>query len=271
MTMKSIRTAALVLTFAAGACAKDAAQQDMPRQVELAPQASAQPQLNDAPKPEVKPEPAKPAPRPKPAPKPAAPVQQAPAPIVAPAPVAAAPAAPATGIISAGTTFAVAPSSKICTNTHKAGDRFTTSLATAVYGSNGVTIPAGSTVTVRVLESARSEDSKDKAKLTLDVMSVIVGGETYEVGGTVTPVAPFEMVRAQSTEEQVKKVGVGAAIGAIAGQILGKNTKSTVIGTAVGAAAGGVVASAMNDYDACIGTGASLNVALDRDLRIRRQ
>jgi hypothetical protein len=270
MTMKSIRAAALVLTFAAVACAKDAAQQETPRQVELAPQAAAQPQLNDAPKPEVKPEPAKsvPKPAPKPTPKPvvAAPVPQASAP--APAPVS--PAAPATGIVSAGTSFAVAPATRICTNTHKAGDRFTTTLATAVYGSNGVTIPAGSTVTVRVLESARSEDSKDRAKLALDIMSVIVGADTYEVSGTVTPVAPFEMVRAQSTGEQVKKVGVGAAIGAIAGQILGKNTKSTVIGTAVGAAAGGVVASAMNDYDACIATGPSLNVTLGRDLKIKR-
>ena len=265
MTKKSIRALAAVLVFVSVACGKDA-QQETPRQVELAPQPTAQTTLNDAPKPEAKPAPTKTAPKP-------APKTVASAPTPAPTPVVTRPAAPSgatMGTVASGTAFTATPTSKICTNTHHAGDRFTTTMTSAVYGSNGVSIPAGSTVALRVIESARSEDSKDKAKLSFAVMSVIVGGETYEASGTAIAAGPYEMVRAQSTETQAKKVGAGAAIGAIAGQILGKNTKSTVIGAAVGAAAGGAVASAQNDYDACIGTATGLNVTLDRELRIKK-
>jgi len=76
-------------------------------------------------------------------------------------------------------------------------------------------------------------------------------------------------VRAQSTGDQVKKVGAGAAIGALAGQLLGRNTKSTVIGGAVGAAAGAAVAAGTADYDGCLATTGAISIALNKPLRVR--
>jgi hypothetical protein len=149
------------------------------------------------------------------------------------------------------------------------GDRVTATLSEPVAGSNGLVIPSGSAVILRVAESARSQNSKDNIKLSFEVVSLRVGEDTYEVDGTVTQMAQIEKVRAQSTGDQVKKVGAGAAIGAIAGQILGRNTKSTVIGGAVGAAAGAAVAAGTADYDGCLPTTGAISIALNKPLRVR--
>lgn len=257
-----------ILTFAA--CNKDAKPAGEPaRDIQLAPVAATTPQLNDAP---VK---APPAPAPAPARAPTkAPVRNTPA----PAPVYVAPAPPAprmaaasqTGTVAAGTSLTVNPSAAVCTNTHKAGDRFTATLAEAVYGTNGTMIPAGSAMVMRVLESARSQDGKNGGKLTFDVLSIRVGEETYEVDGAITASSATDKIRAQSSTDQVKKAGAGAAIGAIAGQILGKNTKSTVIGAVVGGAAGAAVAAGQADYDACLPTTGTITVSLNRALVIKR-
>ena len=271
---RSAATLSLLALAFAGACGNKDAQQTAAngagREIQLAPTTTAQPQLNDAPLPKA---PA-PAPKPKPAPeKKQAPqprdVVVSPAATPAPAPVPAAPPASVIGTIATGTSFSVRPSSRLCTNTIKAGDRFTTALNETITGSNGATIPAGAPVVLRVAESARSEHSQDNIRLSFDVVSVKVGDESYEVSGSVSQTVPLEKVRVQSTTDQAKKVGAGAAIGAIAGQLLGKNTKGTLIGAAVGAAAGGAVAAGTADYDGCVPTGASMNVSLSQPLKIK--
>ncbi len=261
------------------------------REIQLAPSAPAQPQLNDTPAPASAAAPAvtkKPAPKPErvaKAPQPSEPEQ--PNVVVRPlnaqdnataatsaapggmAPAPSAPPYPAMGTLNAGTSFAVRPLARVCTNTFKPGDRFTATLSESVAGSDGAVIPAGSSVVLKVDESTRSENSKDSLKLTFSAVSLRIGQQSYDVTGHVSQTTPLEKVRVQSTTDQAKKVGVGAVIGAIAGQLLGKNTKSTVIGGAVGAAAGAAVAAGTADYDGCVPTTANLVVNLDAPLRIR--
>jgi hypothetical protein len=158
----------------------------------------------------------------------------------------------------------------VCTNTFKAGDRFTATLAESVNGSDGAVIPSGSSVVLRVDQSTRSNNGNDSLRLTFGVVSVRIGQQSYEVTGHVSQTTPLERVRVQTTGDQAKKVGAGALIGALAGQLLGKNTKSTVVGGAVGAAAGAAVAAGTADYDGCVPTNAGLVVNLDAPLRIRR-
>ena len=165
--------------------------------------------------------------------------------------------------------MAVHANGRICTNTHKVGDRFTTTLRDPVTGSNGASIPAGSTVVFRVLESSKSEHSKDNIRLTYDVVSVKVGDESYTAEATVPQPPPIEAVRVQSTTDQAKKVGAGAAIGAIAGQIFGHNTRSTVIGAVVGGAAGGAVAAGSTSYDGCIPSEAIITATLNAPLKVK--
>ena len=237
---------------------------DQSREIQLAPAPTTQPALNDAPPP-VAPAPTrtpKPVPRPSPTPLPG-PTRVRPAPVPVPTPV------PSRGTIAAGSVLSVASTTRICTNTHKVGDRFTATIQQSVQGTNGAMIPAGSTASMRVTESSRSENSKSNIKLAFVIESIQIGSDNYPVSGNVTQMAALDKVRAQSTTTQAEKIGAGAAIGAIAGQILGKNTKSTVIGATVGAAAGTAVAAGQADYDGCVPVGTPMNVSLDQSVRVK--
>ncbi|HEY3286395.1 MAG TPA: hypothetical protein VGJ96_04645 [Gemmatimonadaceae bacterium] len=256
---KFIRVAAvpLALVVAFGACKKA---DDVPadsRQVELAPANAGQPQLADTAQRAATKAPAKPAAT---AAKPAAS-----APAARPAPAAA--KAATTGTIAGGTSMEATSSARVCTNTIKAGDHVTAALAEPVAGTNGVTVPAGSVVTLRVTEAKRGENGKEGVRLAFEPVSVAVGTTTYDVTGSVR-VANIETVRAQSTGDQAKKVAAGAAVGAIAGQLLGKKTKSTVAGAAVGAAAGGVIAAGTADWNGCVANGGRMTITLGGPLTI---
>jgi hypothetical protein len=166
------------------------------------------------------------------------------------------------GTIAAGSTLNLTSTSKICTNTNKVGDHFTATVANAITGSNGAVIPAGATADVEVTELKRSENSNDNVVMGFRVTSVRFGGHTYPVSATTTT-ADVAKVRNQPKSKDVQKVVGGAAIGAIAGQILGHSTKATVIGAAVGGAAGAGAAAATANYEGCVNPGGKITATLN--------
>ena len=237
-------------------------EQPASRQVELTPAPAAQPQLGDTA--------ATPATTTTttttktPAPK--KPVATAPAPkAAAPAPT---PAKATTGIVAEGSTMTTGLGTRVCTNTHKVGDRVTATLGSEVQGTNGTKIPAGSTVTLRVSESQRGENGKEGIRLGFEPVSVSFGGNTYAISGTAV-MTQMETIRAQSTGDQAKKVAAGAVLGAIAGQIIGKRAKTAAIGAAVGAGAGAAVATGSADWNACLGEGATLTITLASPVTVK--
>jgi hypothetical protein len=147
------------------------------------------------------------------------------------------------------------------------GDRFNATLSTAVDGSNGVSLPAGSTVSIEVTELKRSVDSKTNIVMGFRVISITANGRTYTPEAEVVS-ASIDRVRSQSTGDDAKKVAGGAAAGAIIGQVLGRNTKGTLIGAAVGAAAGAAAASSTSDYEGCVNAGAPIAVRLTGPLTV---
>jgi len=168
-------------------------------------------------------------------------------------------AAAKTGVVSAGTTINLSAGEKVCTNSHKAGDRFIATVREPVTGSNGVTIPAGSKATIRVVRMERSSNVNDKAKMVFAVENISINGTTYPIQSDIT----FAQVNAeQRSGKDAQKVAIGAAIGAGIGQILGKDTKSTVIGAATGAAAGTAVAMGTANYEGCIPLGGRMTISL---------
>ncbi len=175
----------------------------------------------------------------------------------------------AVGTIAAGTDLSLASTARVCTNTNKVGDKITATLSNAVSGSNGVSIPAGATVTLTATTLKRSENANDKIVMEFAVNSVSFNGKTYAVDGSVAS-AQIDRVRNQPAAKDAQKVAIGAAAGAIAGQILGKNTKSTVIGGAVGAAAGAATAAATANYEGCIPDGGQIVVRLSSPAQITR-
>ncbi len=174
----------------------------------------------------------------------------------------------AVGTIPSGTDLALRSNARVCTNTYTVGQTFTASLANAVSGSNGATIPAGANVTLEVTQLKRSENVNDKIVMEFAVRSVSFGGKTYPVTGTVSS-ADVERVRNQPKNKDAQKVATGAVVGAIAGQILGKSTKSTIIGAAAGAAAGAGVAAGTSNYEGCVPEGGAIAIELSAPLQVR--
>jgi hypothetical protein len=172
--------------------------------------------------------------------------------------------------IAAGTTIAMTSGTRVCTNTHKPGDRFTATVTNAVQGSNGAVIPAGATAVVQVTSVERSENANDPARLGLVVQSVRFNGKTYPIDAAITNVAT-ETQRESTKKDDAKKVIGGAIAGAVIGQILGKDTKSTVIGAATGAAAGTAIAMGTGDYAGCIPAGGNITVRLNSAAQIQAE
>lgn len=172
------------------------------------------------------------------------------------------------GTIASGTSLSLRSNSRVCTNTYTAGQTFTATVANAVSGSNGATIPAGATVSLEVTNLKRSENATDKIVMEFAVRSVSFGGHTYQVNATVAD-AQIDKVRNEPKSKDVQKVVGGAIVGAIAGQILGKSTKSTIIGAGAGAAAGAGVAAGTANYEGCVPDGGNIVVNLTGPLQVK--
>lgn len=172
------------------------------------------------------------------------------------------------GVIASGEQIALYSGQRVCTNTNSVGDRFTATLVESVQGTNGASIPAGATAIVEITRASRSDGPNDPVQLELAVRSININGRTYQVASSVTS-AQVDRVRAESGFDDARKVATGAAIGAIAGQILGRRTKSTVIGAATGAAAGAVIAARNSHYDGCIPSGGRIAIRLSEPLSVQ--
>src|SRR3954469_2800604 len=111
------------------------------------------------------------------------------------------------GTIAAGTTLSLTPTANVCTNTNKVGDKITMTTQNTVTGSNGASIPAGSTVTLTVTNLKRSENSNDAIVMEFAVNSVNVGGKSYPLDASIES-APVTRVRNQPKSKDAQKVAI---------------------------------------------------------------
>lgn len=196
----------------------------------------------------------KPAPPPPSTPPPSAPT---PAPASVPAP----PAAPAPSL-AAGAAVALTAAAEFSTKTHKVGQTVTATVASDIRDDNGkVVIPAGATMTLSIVQLARSENKDDSGKVVLAATSVSIDGKSYDIAGSSTEVERQLKGRGVQAGDAAK-VGVGAAAGAVLGRVLGGKKKGAVVGGVVGAAAGTAVAVNSADRDLIVPAGAKIVIAL---------
>jgi hypothetical protein len=174
----------------------------------------------------------------------------------------------AVGTIASGTEMSLTSDARVCTNTYKEGSTFTATVAEAVTGSNGATIPAGAKVSLTVTRAKRSENVRDAIIFEFAVNSVSFGGRTYPLSASIAS-AKVDRVANQPGSKDAQKVAVGAAAGAIAGRVLGGDAKSTVIGGAIGAAAGAATAKATANYEGCVPDGGPIRITLSESVQVR--
>ncbi|MGH7702024.1 MAG: hypothetical protein ACREMO_02955, partial [Gemmatimonadales bacterium] len=133
--------------------------------------------------------------------------------------------------LPAGATVTAGANDTINSRHNKAGETVHATVGADIKNSAGkVVIPAGSVVelTITELKGARSKSDKD-GELVLTPSSVTIGGKSYTLAGTVGPVE--HTLRGQGvTAGGAARVGAGAAVGAIAGKVIGGNKKGAIIG-----------------------------------------
>ncbi len=172
------------------------------------------------------------------------------------------------GMIASGADLSLRSNARVCTNTYSPGQTFSATLANAVTGSGGATIPAGATVSLEVVQLKRSENATDKILMEFSAKSISFGGHTYPISASIGD-TQVDKVRNEPKNKDVQKVVGGAIIGAIAGQIMGKSTKATVIGAGAGAAAGAGVAAGTANYEGCVPDGGAINITLNSPLQVK--
>lgn len=169
--------------------------------------------------------------------------------------------------VATGTAIRVTLDQELSTRTSQVGDLFTTTVASDVMTDNGVAIPAGSQIRGRVTAVQKSGQPGQAAVLKIAFDEVTVDGATYPVALTVAEATPTSESRS-STGEKVGKIGIGAAAGAILGQVIGGEP---VIGAAIGAAAGTAIVLGSADSDAVLAAGSPMTVTVDEPITVERQ
>ncbi len=151
----------------------------------------------------------------------------------------------------------------ISSRTNKAGETVTITVTADVKDGGGrVVIPSGATVDLLITELKPATGRSDSdGMLALSVTSATINGRSYSLPGAVTSL-PHSLVGRGIGKAEVVKVGIGTAVGAAAGQVIGRNTKSTVIGGAVGAVGGAAVAAQTASRDVVVNIGSPVQITL---------
>jgi hypothetical protein len=173
-----------------------------------------------------------------------------------------------TRIVPVGTTLQLSLNEMLSTRSNEAGDAFTATITSHVTDEDGtVLIPAGATLRGRVTGVQKSGRVGETAVLSLAFEAVSFGDESYPLEASVISANP-ERVSRESTAEQVGKVAVGTAAGAILGQVIGRNTRSTIVGALTGAAAGTAIAMGTADVDAVLKEGSAMVIRTETPVSI---
>jgi len=169
--------------------------------------------------------------------------------------------------LGAGTRIEATIEDALSSRVNHSGDVVHALIGADVKDSRGrVVVPAGSRVelTVNHIDPGNDQNQPD-GRLSLVVTSIAIDGKIVPVSARLDPVA-HQMVGRGITKDEAARIAAGTVIGAVAGQVIGKNTKGTVIGGAVGAVAGTAVAVRYAYRDVVVPTGTPITFTLTEQL-----
>ena len=171
--------------------------------------------------------------------------------------------------LASGTRVDATIQDALSSRTNKPGETVHATTSSNVSDARGnVVIPAGSTVLLTIAQLEPGSDQvRPEGRISIVVSSVTVNGQTYPLEANLEPVAHHMQGRG-ITKDEAGRVAAGTAIGAIAGQVIGKNTKSTVIGGAIGTVAGGAVAVRYAYRDIIVSAGTPIVFTLAQALNV---
>ena len=164
-------------------------------------------------------------------------------------------------------TFRIAES--LSTESNVSGDRFLLTLVDDVLSPEGdVLVPAGSAGEGIVAVAEESQGSGEPAVLQLQLVSMEIDGELRSVVATVVA-ADVKIETRDSGGETAAKIGLGTAVGAFVGGIIGRDRRGALTGAGAGAVgAGTAVTVATDEGHARIDEGSTVTVVVDERLEV---
>jgi hypothetical protein len=165
-------------------------------------------------------------------------------------------------VLAAGTVLDLRSGVRITSASNHAGDPVSATFASAALTPRGDTvIPVGAVLSGSITRIAESGNPRQAGTLQLAFSTLTIGSTNYPVQVTVTSLATH-LDKAGVTTEDAAKVAVGAAVGGVAGRVIGGNRTGTLIGAGAGAAAGTVYATQTRDRDIVLSSGAAIGAVL---------
>lgn len=169
-------------------------------------------------------------------------------------------------VVPAGTELRLTLDDELATRSSQVGDPFEATVSDDVWIGGATAIPAGARLHGSVTAVQKAEGDQPGI-LKLEVETISLMGEQWPIDAVVSDVTP-ETRSESSTAENVAKVGVTTAVGAILGRAVGGSTESTVVGAAVGAAAGTAIVLSTNGEYSVLPEGSEMRVRLASPLTI---
>jgi hypothetical protein len=164
--------------------------------------------------------------------------------------------------VPAGTEIVVRMIDDVDSEVHRVGQTFRASVDEPVIVGGKTLIPRGAEVVAKLVESKESGKLAGRAELTMDLVSINVGGKTLEV--VTSEATTASEARGKET---AKVVGGAAALGAIIGAIAGGG-KGAAIGATTGAGAGTAVQVLTKGQRVRIPSETRLSFTLQQPLRL---
>lgn len=167
--------------------------------------------------------------------------------------------------LASGTTIAATAMSQISSANSRPGDAAQVRVVRDVIAVDGktVVIPAGSVITLGIVQIAGAPARGEKGTLVMSAKSVDVGGKTYPLAAAATNYA-YEMKAHDIGVNEVAKTGVGAVVGGVVGHAVGGDA-GTVVGAVGGGAVGAAIAAKDLDRDLIVHTGSSVTLTLRQE------
>lgn len=166
--------------------------------------------------------------------------------------------------VPAGTTISAVLETGVASNTSSVEDSVRASVASAVVVDGLTAIPANAALSGSVTEAVRSAKVKGRARVAFRFTGVeLAGGEGARIQ-TATIAREAEATKKQDA----KKIGIGAAAGAVIGGIAGGGDGAAA-GAAIGGGAGTVGVLATRGKEISVPAGTRLQVKLTSPLTVR--
>ena len=164
--------------------------------------------------------------------------------------------------VPSGTRIVIRTVDAIDSSRNQVGDRFQASLEQPLIVDDVVVVPKGTSVYGRLTQATEAGRIQGRSQLKLELTGIVVNGETIPLF-----TGDYSVTGSSRGATTAKRVGAGAAVGAVLGAIAGGG-KGAAIGTVVGAGAGTAVQVMTKGEQVHVPSETLLEFVLQREVRI---